>query len=143
MPNIDKDWVINQLLSVTTPPKTGDAIVHLLKAWSEIDEKLPVDVQKDAVAKFSKLALGHPLIDSVNENEKLIPAMAGRLKVGDEVIVRFDAFDGELGQMHNGRRGRVVAVRYGDIIVNSIDGVEPELNGSHYSPSHLLKVVKE
>lgn len=143
MPNIDKDWVINQLLSVTTPPKTGDIVVALLKAWMDIDEKTPVDVQKDAIEKFSKLALGHPLIDPVKGDEKWIPGMAGRMKVGDIVLVRTDAFQGELAPMHNGRRGRVVAVRYGDIIVNSIDGIEPELKGTHYSPMHLLKLIKE
>jgi hypothetical protein len=79
----------------------------------------------------------------VKEDEKWIPGMAGRMKVGDIVLIRPDAFEGELGQIHNGRRGKVVAVRYGDIIVNSIDDIEPKLNGTHYNPMHLLKLVKE
>lgn len=68
--------------------------------------------------------------------------MPGRLVVGDEVLVREDAFSGELAPIHNGRRGRIVAIRYGDIIVNSTDDMQPSLVGTHYSPYHLLKLEK-
>jgi hypothetical protein len=35
----------------------------------------------------------------------------------------------------------VVAVRYGDIIIKTTDGKEPVLDGSHYSPYKLEKLV--
>ncbi len=68
-------------------------------------------------------------------------ARPGFLKVGDEVRVKADAFEDELGQLHNGRRGKIVGVRYGDIIIKTIDGKEPVLDGSHYSPYKLEKLV--
>jgi PHP family Zn ribbon phosphoesterase len=98
-------------------------------------------MQKRSIKIFSNLALGQPIVDTKKVNESWTDAMPGRLKVGDEVMVRIDAFTGELATIHNGRRGKVVAVRYGDIIVNSIDGLEPELKGTHYNPMQLQKLV--
>jgi hypothetical protein len=43
--------------------------------------------------------------------------------------------------MHNGRRGRVVAVRYGDVIFNSTDNKKPLLEGAHYPPNFLEKLA--
>ena len=142
MPNIDKDWVVRQLVENSVPPKVGDIVVSLLKTWSELTIETEKS-QQDAVSIFSKLALGQPIVEQKKENEVWIPAMAGKLRVGDEVMVRNDAFSGELATMHNGRRGRVVAVRYGDIIVNSTDGLEPVLKGTHYSPAQLQKLVSQ
>jgi PHP family Zn ribbon phosphoesterase len=74
-------------------------------------------------------------------NEIWEPGMPGFIRVGDEVRVLANAFEGELGQLHNGRRGRVVAVRSGDVIVKTTDGREPVLDGSHYSPYKVEKLV--
>lgn len=141
MPNIDKEWVVKQLVDNTIEPKTGDAIVALIKSWSELKIETP-EMQKRVLQIFSKLALGQPIVSTKKANETWVDAMPGRIKVGDEVMVRENAFTGELAPIHNGRRGRVVAVRYGDIIVNSTDGAEPELRGTHYSPHHLQKLVQ-
>ena len=62
--------------------------------------------------------------------------------VGDEVRVKSNAYDGDTGVMHNGRRGKVVAVRYGDIIFKSNDNKEPVLDGTHYTPYQLQKRVR-
>ena len=40
------------------------------------------------------------------------------------------------------RRGKVVGVRYGDIIFKSTDNKEPILDGSHYSPYQLQKRIR-
>ncbi len=141
MPNIDKDWVINQLVSNNIEQKLGDSIVSLLKTWTELDIE-STDNQQKVIDIFSKLSLGRPLIEQTKENENWTVARPGAIKVGDEVMVRSDAYTGELGTIHNGRRGRVVAVRYGDIIINSTDGLEPELKGTHHNPIHLMKLVK-
>lgn len=142
MPNIDKNWVIRQLVDNTVDQKVGDCVVSLLKTWSELDASDP-DKQQAIVEVFSKLALGHSLVPQDDEDSGTwTPARPGAIKVGDYVMVRQDAYTGELGQLHNGRKGRVVAVRYGDIIINSTDGVLPELKGTHHNPIHLLKMVK-
>ena len=88
---------------------------------------------------FSKLALGHAFIRE-NKKENWVQARAGDLRVGDSVRIKFDAFTGDKGTVSNGRLGKVVAVRFGDIIVKSTDGKTPELNGVHYSPDVLEKL---
>lgn len=142
MPNIDKDWIINQLVSNNIEKSLGDSVVSLLKAWTELEIDT-AEKQQKVVEIFSKLSLGRPLVEQKKENETWVVARPGAIKVGDEVMVRSDAYTGELGTMHNGRRGRVVAVRYGDIIINSTDGLQPELKGTHHSPFNLLKLVKQ
>jgi hypothetical protein len=72
-----------------------------------------------------------------------IPLQPGQVTVADVVRVKADAFSDKLGPIHNGRKGTVVAVRYGDIIVNSTDGKTPELKGVHYSPYKLEKRVRK
>lgn len=138
MPSIDKQWVISQMATEQMSIPTGNAVIALLKAWEDIN--LSIDDQKKAVEVFSKLSLGIPLKVQVKKDEVWLPARPGAIRVGDEVMVREDAFQSDARHIHNGRRGRVVAVRYGDIIVNSTDGVEPEISGAHYSPHHLLKL---
>jgi hypothetical protein len=59
------------------------------------------------------------------------------------VRVKSDAFRGDIGPMHNSRVGKVIAVRYGDVIINSTDGKTPELKGVHYSPYKLEKRYKK
>lgn len=141
MPNIDKKWLEQQLQLSKTDKKTADVINYLMDGWSKLEVSND-KVKRDAIEKFSKLALGVPIHVLVEEQEVWTPAMPGRLSVGDTVLVRSDAFEGELGQIHNGRRGRIVGIRYGDIVVNSTDGIEPALVGSHYSPFHLLKLER-
>ena len=92
------------------------------------------------VELFSKLALGHAIVKE-NKNETWIPAQAGQIVVADEVRVKWNAFDGDMGKTHNGRRGKVVSIRYGDIIVKTTDGKEPMLDGFHYTPQQLEKRI--
>jgi hypothetical protein len=89
---------------------------------------------------FSKLALGHIVIKE-KKNETWVPVRPGDIKVTEIVRVRADAFDGELGMVHNGRKGVVVGVRYGDVIIKSTDGKEPVLEGAHYPPQKLEKLI--
>jgi hypothetical protein len=49
----------------------------------------------------------------------------------------------KLGTIHNGRRGSVVGVRYGDVIFNDTDGKNPPLKGVHYSPYKLEKRLRK
>lgn len=139
MPSVNYEWVADQLTQKKTRKVAGDAVMSLLKAWESL--RLSDTEAKETAEAFSKLAMGVPIVDQAKPEEVWVEARPGAIKVGDEIMVKPDAFVGDHGVMHNGRRGRIVAIRYGDIIVNSIDGIEPELRGTHYSPSHLLKLV--
>lgn len=139
MSEIDYDWVKAQLTESRVRRGPGDAVLELLKTWEGIE--LSEELAKEAISIFSKLALNHALIEDKSD-EVWVPAQPGQLKVADEVRVKADAFDGKLGKTHNGRRGKVIAIRYGDIIVNSIDSKLPVLDGAHYSPYHLEKRIK-
>jgi hypothetical protein len=95
------------------------------------------------VEAFSKLALGKALSEPTAAADEIwVPAQPGQLTVGDEVRVLSDAFTDKTGIMHNGRRGKIAAIRYGDVIFKSTDGKEPSLDGVHYSPYKLEKRIK-
>lgn len=145
MPEVDMNWVKEQLTENKTKRVVGDSVIKLLNTWTEIKNTDP-DPDKDqanlsqVVELFSKIALGHAIVKE-NKNENWVPAQAGFLVVADEVRVKWNAFDGEKGKIHNGRRGKIVSIRYGDIIVKTTDGKEPMLEGFHYTPQQLEKRV--
>jgi hypothetical protein len=142
MPEVNFDWVRQQLQEAKAKVGAGNAVLELLKVWSE-QNKLSEKSAEEAIQMFSKLALGTVLVQpTVGSNEVWIPALPGQLVVGDEVRVLADAFSDTVGVTHNGRRGRVVAIRYGDVIFKSTDGKDPVLDGTHYSPYKLEKRVK-
>lgn len=132
---IDLEWVKRQFVAKRVSQASGTAVLRLLELWNTMNHTEAT--AKETVDVFSKVALGHALVEESDEVvwEAVRP---GFIKTGDTVRVRSDAFDGEIGLIHNGRIGRVVAIRYGDIIVRSTDGLEPLLDGTHYSP-HMLE----
>ena len=138
MKDFNIDLAKAQLEQAKVPAEVGISVIKLLEFWTTLDHSEQNNVH--VVELFSKLAMSIALVDN-SGNEIWESAQAGFIKVGDEVRVKADAFDGKLGQMHNGRRGRVVAIRYGDIIIKTTDGKEPILDGSHYSPDRLEKLV--
>lgn len=138
MPEVNETWVRSQFEAAKVRVGSGKAVLKLLETWKDI--KLSDAQSKEAVALFSKVALGHALVAESNE-ETWEPARPGHISVGDEVRVFLDAYDGDLGTIHNGRRGKVVGVRYGDVIFKSTDGKEPLLDGAHYSPYKLEKRI--
>lgn len=90
--------------------------------------------------------------DVNNCGEKLCPnkpaaqweqAITGKLKPGDVVRVKLNAYQGEVGEMHNGRICKVIRVKYGDVVVASIDGLDPQLETTHHSPTVLEKRVDQ
>lgn len=136
--SLDKDWVKSQLQAAKVRKPVGDATIKLIELFESLE--LTEEHQKKTVELFSKLSLGHAYVKE-NKNEMWMPARPGDIKVTDIVRVRADAYTGELGTLHNGRKGRVVGVRYGDIIFKSEDGKEPVLEGAHYPPQMLEKLV--
>jgi hypothetical protein len=143
MPEVNYDWVRQQLQEAKVKVGSGNAVLRLLELWESM-EKLTPNLAKEAAEVFSKLAVGKPLVSPVEDapDEQWVPVQPGKIVVGDEVRVLADAFTDKAGILHNGRRGRVVAVRYGDIIFTSTDNRSPELNGVHYSPYKLEKRIK-
>lgn len=142
MPDVNFEWVSQQMAEAKVKVGSGKAVMRLLETWSSIPDISP-KLAQEAIAVFSKLALG-TIITSDNENvdEVWVPVQPGQVKVADEVRVLADAFSDSTGVLHNGRRGVVTAVRYGDVIFKSTDGKKPQLDGVHYSPYKLEKRVK-
>lgn len=135
---LDMDWVKSQLQAAKVRKPVGDATIKLIELFESLE--LSEEHQKKTVELFSKLSLGYAYVKE-NRNELWVPARPGDIKVSDIVRVRADAYTGDLGTLHNGRRGRVVGVRYGDVIFKSEDGKEPVLDGAHYPPQMLEKLV--
>jgi hypothetical protein len=136
---VDLDWVKTQMSAARIRRGSGDAVLKLLDVWNSIN--LDDDLSKEAVSVFKSLALSHSLIEPYKD-EIWVPAQPGQIIVTDVVRVKADAFTGELGRAHNGRRGVIVAIRSGDVIVRSTDDIVPVLDGVHYSPYSLEKRIK-
>lgn len=141
MSEINIDWVKEQLTQNKTKKAVGDAVLELLVSWQAIKKPAKSDVSKEILDIFSKLALGHALVKD-EKDEKWVQAQAGFLKVADYVRIKFDAFDSDSGKNAlNGRKGKVVGIRYGDIIIKSDDNKLPILDGVHVKPEQLEKLI--
>lgn len=139
---IDIDWVKEQMTKAKVRQSAGTSVLRLMDLWNEMNHT--PESAKDAIDIFSKLALGIAIAPTEIDELKgtWIAAQPGQIKVADVVRVHLDAFTGELGSIHNGRVGKVVGVRYGDIIVKTIDDRDPLLDGAHYSPHMLDKLIR-
>ena len=143
MPEINREWLVEQLQAAKVKVGSGKAIMKLLDAWEEIP-KLSANMEEEVLTLFPLLAKGFTIVEEEDEEDYTwINLQPGQIVVGDVVRVKADAFEDKLGPMHNGRRGTVVAVRYGDVIFNDTDGKSPELKGVHYSPYKLEKRVRK
>ena len=139
MPEVNNEWVRAQMQEARVKVGVGNAVIKLLEQWETM--KLSDNQTKDTLDLFSKLALGHSIVPE-KPDELWVDAQPGSILVGDEVRVKADAYDGSTGAMHNGRRGKVVGVRYGDIIFKSMDDKTPVLDGAHYTPHLLQKRIR-
>ena len=135
---LDMNWVKTQLQAAKVRKPVGDATIALIELFDSFT--LTDEQRAKSMEMFSLLGLGHAYVKT-NKNELWMPVRPGDIKTADEVRVRADADDGETGTLHNGRRGVVVGVRYGDVIIRSTDGKSPALEGAHYPPQMLEKLV--
>ncbi len=143
MPEINREWAIEQLQAAKVKVGSGKAIMALLEAWEALPE-LSENMKEEILKIFPLIARGVVLKVEEDENDYTWVALQpGQIAIGDVVRVKADAFTDKLGPLHNGRRGTVAAVRYGDVIFNDTDGKKPELKGVHYSPYKLEKRVKK
>lgn len=141
MPSVNYDWVKEQLQKARATTAEKKLVKIMLEAWEGV-EGVDLANSQRALEMFAKLALGHPVVVEQTVDEIWVPALPGQIKIGDEVRVLADAYEGKLGPIHNGRRGRIIAIRSGDVIVTSTDGLEPKLDGAHYAPYKLEKRVR-
>lgn len=139
MPSVDYQWVREQLQAHKIRVGVGNTVLELLAAWEK--GKHSSKQNQEVIELFAKFAQNIPLTEEAPD-ETWVPAQPGNIVVGDVVRVKIDAFTDETGRIHNGRRGKVVAVRYGDVIFKSTDGKTPLLDGVHYSPYTLEKRIK-
>ena len=144
MADTNMDWVKEQLTQNKTKKAVGDSVIKLLKTWDEVKQKnesVKIVDPQEIIDIFSKLAMGYVLVKE-NKNESWAKAQIGNIRVADVVRVPFDAFDESTGKSNlNGRRGRIVAVRSGDIIIKTDDGKLPVLDGIHIRPEFLEKLL--
>lgn len=130
---LDKKWLNNQFKLDKTDPDVVRRIMALLEASEEpthLDDKLD-----EVLEKFSKLARGQMIADPEPEAKWLSGAVQTP-GVGQTVRVPPDKFTGQRGQALNGRVGKVVAVRYGDVIFNTTDDLE-YIEGLRLRPHEL------
>jgi len=141
MPEVNDEWVRQQMQDAKVKVGSGKVVLKLLEVWAGAD--LSSGLAKEAIEVFSKLASNHALSeDKPAVDEVWVQAMPGQLTVGDEVRVMANAFEDQSGTIHNGRRGKITALRYGDVIFKSTDGKQPMLDGAHYSPNKLEKRIR-
>lgn len=139
MKEIDTDWASAQMADAKVKKAVGASVMTLLETWKSL-KHIDKDSQ-DVIDIFSRLAMTKALVEE-NPEQTWVDARPGFIKIGDIIRVKQDAYTGTLGVMHNGRVGKVVAVRYGDVIMRSTDGKQPFIDGTHHSPYKLEKRVK-
>lgn len=132
---LDLSWASDQIAKARVPVPVGNALLSLLRVWGEMS--FPTEAQQEqALDLFGRLARAEVVVE--DDPGAWTPVRPGMMiKIGDTVRVKKDAFTGPAGQMHNGRRGRVVAKRYGDIIIKTTDERTPQLDSAHYPPDML------
>ena len=141
MPEVSRQWVASQLEQAKVTKQVGDSVIALMKVWETLDIK--DKNAKTVVEIFSKLATNTAVVENAAEDEVWVPARPGAIKVGDTMMVLPDAYDHpELAPVHNGRRGRVVRISYGNIVLAYTDGKEPQISMAHHSPFKLKKLVR-
>ena len=135
---INFDWVKEQLAGAKVRKPVAELVINLLKKWEEVDAtNVPTQEHLDqALDLFKDLVRGYAVIPEQAE-EMWVSAQPGMLKSGNEVRIKHNAFTGDRGTIHNGRRGRIVAIRTSKIYVRSTDEKEPFLDGLDYNIQEL------
>lgn len=130
---LDKKVLHDQFMLDKTDPHVVGRIMALL----EVLEDGPQDDAKldEVLEKFSKLAKGQMIADP-EPDAKWLSGAVQTPGVGQTVRVPVDKFTGQRGQALNGRVGKVVAIRYGDVIFNTTDDLE-YIEGLRLRPHEL------
>lgn len=136
--NVDFNWVQEQLDSASVKPEVAEVVISLLETW----ETLEYDSGnlKEVTEIFTELIHNRALLPA-ESTEVWVEALRGSIHTGDVIRVRFDAFDGDQGRYHNGRVGKVIGVRHGDVIMRSTDNKSPNIDGARYDTKYLERRV--
>jgi len=133
------EWENAQMKEARLPHDARAATRRLLNAWAAVT--VPSGQVETALEAFSTLVRGKALVVPDRSDERWEIARPGRIHARDTVRVKRDAYSDDAGRAHNGRRGRVVGVRYGDIIVCYEDGRQPPFEAVHHPPTKLEKLT--
>lgn len=132
------DWVYDQFEAGHVPEDTSKRVLKLLDLlW---DLEIREDDVREVVRVFGLLAQGHALV-AESPDEVWQDVRPGNIYVRDTVRVKADQFTGRTGTTHNGRRGTVVAIRGGDVVVR-YENAPPGDLGTHHSPYALQKRIR-
>jgi hypothetical protein len=160
MEKIDLTWANQQLEKSRADEVVSECVINLINyvsAFADLDSK----TFRQVIDTFCDLSLGYSLssnevpgsdgeydedgyrdFDNLEDLDIWKPAVPGQIKPGDSVRVLFDAFGTDVGAIHNGRRGTVVATDYGDVIVSVDADRRAAISGAHYPPQYLEKLQK-
>ncbi len=129
---IDFDKLHEQLKLSKTSPTVIRAVKTLGEAFNSAD--ISDEDLDEILSKFDKLARGHLLVEP-EPDARWLSGAARTPGVGQTVRVPLTQYQDRRSTL-NGRVGRVVAVRYGDVIVNTTDDGEP-YEGLRFRPHEL------
>lgn len=139
--NPRQEWAVTQLQEAEVTQEISTSVLRLLEIWWTMNHR--PDTRLRTLEIFNALAQGHSLKQAAPPvDEVWADARMGQLVVANQVRVKEDAYAGDAGVQHNGRRGVVVAIRYGDIIVDYRDGKLPVGKGVHHPAIKLQLRVK-
>lgn len=135
-PNIE--WIHQQLQTAGLMHKAeGNVILGIINAVNK--RQFPGFTLEDldeCMGHALSLYKGHPIVDA-NDERQWAEAIPGELSVKDIVRVKLDAYQGKVGTVHNGRVGRVSAMRNGSI------HVVYENADSEMAPGHDISVIEK
>jgi hypothetical protein len=140
-PHVDEDWAAGQLEKAGLSEEARAIVTALILSWNSSTDQANLQETERAAEAFRQLALGYSLTPDTPD-EIWVPVLMGTIQRGDTVRVKSDAYSGASGKVHNGRVGRVVGARSGDVIFKSTDNVAPALEGTHYRPDLLEKRIR-
>jgi hypothetical protein len=133
-------WVREQMKGAVIPRVISGEVEKLLETWwAQTHTEKSANMVLDS---FARLARGQALDVATAEPEVWIAVKPGNIVRGEFIRVKSDAYEGEPGLLHNGRRGRVVRISNGDVITIYDDGRTPSFQqGVHHSPHVLEKRI--
>lgn len=135
-------WAKRQMEEANTPVGVRVAAEKILETFFETVVSVPQG--EEVLAVVTRLARGHSLEPHPAEGDNNIQweeVRRGRIFVQDVVRVKHNAYGGYTGTIHNGRVGRVVALRNGEIFISYSDNREPSFDTIRHSPNSLEKMV--
>lgn len=130
-------WVSREFAKSNATDTVYQATVDLLRFLDDL--KLGDGERKDVLHYASELTAGHS-IATPEETERWMPVIPGYYSIGDTIRVHNNAYDGEKGLLHNGKRGRVTAARDGFVLVVYEDALSADIQYRHL-PEKLQRLA--